>query len=306
MATNPMGPGMKNICVAIITISLVLTSMAGCVNFDGAQSVDRDIIINSTLEACRDVKVVRFPTRAMFSASGILAGKTAEVGFSPTDLLDEKAIVSWTVGRERHRVHLLLPKTDMSGSAALAYQLLPDGRATVHVASLSGLRDTSFPRSTLKKDSMAARTTVDDVLKFAIAEEEKAEQFYTRLAGKMKVPETRETLLRFAGEERRHRGTLLAIRASGPIIGSSDEEVTNLEISDYIVDIKLTPDMQYKDALLLSIKMERAAQSLYTALAALADDDKIKSKFQALAQEEVKHESRFETFVDINYDLKKQ
>lgn len=123
--------------------------LAGCgVSIDGTQSLDRSIIVNSTLEACRDVKVVRFPTRAAWGVSGILAGKTAEVGFSPTDLLDEKAVVSWTVGRQRHRVHLLLPKTDVSGPATLAYQLLPGGRATVQVAELSDLRDTRFSRST--------------------------------------------------------------------------------------------------------------------------------------------------------------
>jgi len=137
---------------------------------------------------------------------------------------------------------------------------------------------------------MAARTTVDDVLKFAIAEEEKAEQFYTRLSKRMKTPEMRKTLLSLAGEERKHKATLLAIRASGPVIGSSGEEVTNLEISDYTVDIKPTRDMQYQDALLLAIKNERAAHSLYTALAALADDDMIKSMFRALADEEAKHE----------------
>ena len=105
---------MQTICVAIIAIILILTSMAGCgVRIDGAQSLDRSIIVNSTLEACRDVQVVRLPTRAVFSVSGILAGKTAEVGFYPTDLLDEKAVVSWTVGRQHHRIHLLLPKTDV-------------------------------------------------------------------------------------------------------------------------------------------------------------------------------------------------
>jgi len=294
---------MQTICVAIIAI---LTSMAGgCVtsmagggvSFDGAQSVDRDIIINSTLVACRDVEVIRFPSRTVFSVSGIVAGKIAEVGGPPKDLLDEKAIVSWTVGRERHRVHLLLPETDISGSASLAYQLLPDGCATVYVASLSGLRDTRFSHRTPRKDSMAARTTVDDVLKFAIAEEEKAEQFYTRLAKKVKSPETRDSFLRFAGEERGHKNQLLALRASGPVIGSSGEEVTNLEISDYVVDGKPTPTMQYQDALLLAIKRERAAQRLYTALAALADVEEIKSMFQALAKEEAKHELLFKTEV---------
>ena len=291
---------MQTTCLSIITIILILGSMAGCVVItNGTQSLDQGIIINSTSKTCRDVKVLRSPSRTVFSVSGILAGRTAEVGFSPEDLLDEKAVISWTVGSQRHRVHLLLPKTDISGPAALTYQLLPDGRATVHVASLSGLRDRRFPRSSDRRSpnesSMAARTTVDDVLKFAIAEEENAEQFYTRLSKKMKTPEMREMLLMFAGEERKHKGTLLAIRASGPVIGSSGEEVTNLEISDYIVDIKPTRDMQYQDALRLAIKMERAAQSLYSALAALADDDKIKSMFRALADVEAKHELHIKT-----------
>jgi rubrerythrin len=48
--------------------------------------------------------------------------------------------------------------------------------------------------------------------------------------------------------------------------------------------------MQYQDALLLAIERERGAKSLYTALAALADDYEIKSIFRALAQEEARHE----------------
>ncbi len=195
---------MQTFCLSIITMILLLSSMTGCrVPMNGTQSLDQGIIINSTSKTCRDVNVLRSPSRTMFSVSGILAGKTAETGFSPEDLLDEKAVISWTVGSQRHRVHLLLPKTEISGSAALAYQLLPEGRATVHIASLSGLRDTGLPHSTDSRNpnenSMAARTTVDDVLKFAIAEEEKAEQFYTRLSKNTKTPEMREALLMFAG-----------------------------------------------------------------------------------------------------------
>lgn len=290
---------MQTICITTILLPI---SMAGCGgSVHRVQSLDRSIVINSTSEACRDIKVVRYPTESMWAVSGILAGKTAEVGFSPTDLLDEKAVVSWTAGGERHRIHLLLPKTSVSGPAALTYQLLPNGHATVHVAAMSNLRHTRFPGShdptNPNEYSRAARTTVDNVLEFAIAEEEKAEQFYTRLAEQMMVPETREALLRFADEERRHKGKLLTIRGGGPIIGSSDKEATNLEISDYIVNVKPTPNMQHLDALLLAIQRERAAQRLYTALAALGDDTVSKSMLQALAQEEVKHELRFKTEV---------
>ena len=125
----------------------------------------------------------------------------------------------------------------------------------------------------------------------------KAELFYTRLSKTTKTPEMRKALLMFAGQERMHKRRLQAIRARGPVIGSSGEEVTNLEISDYVVDGKPTPDMQYQDALLFAIKRERAAQRLYTALAALADVEEIKSMFQALAKEEAKHELLFKTEV---------
>jgi rubrerythrin len=137
-------------------------------------------------------------------------------------------------------------------------------------------------------------------MNFAIAQEEKAEQFYRRLSKKMKPRETREVLLRFAGAERMHKEKLPAIRAKGPVIGSSGEEVTNLEISDYIVDVKPKHNMQYQDALLLAIERERAAQRLYTALAALADDDEIESIFKALAQEEAKHERHLKTKVILH------
>ena len=270
--------------------------LTGCgESIDTEQILDRGIIVNSTLETCRDVEVVRFPTRTAWRFSAIPAGSKGEIGFSPTDLLDEKVVVSWTVGYQHHRVHLLLPKTDVSVPATVAYQLLPDGYATVQVAAPSDLRDTRFPHST--NYSMAAHTTVDEVLKFAIGEEEKAEDFYTRLAEKVKVPETQEALLRFASEERRHKGKLLAIRTGGPVIGSSGKEVTNLELSDYSVNIKPTPDMLYQDAMLLAIKRERAAQRLYTDLAALAESDQSKSMFQALSQEEVKHELHFKAAV---------
>jgi rubrerythrin len=286
--------------VSIIAIISILGSMAGCsMRPHGAQSLDQDIVINSTLEACRDVKVLRSPSRSVFSVSGILAGRTAETSFPPRELLDEKAVISWTVGSQHYRVHLLLPKTDISGPAALAYQLLPDGGATVHVASLSGLRATRFPRGTDRSSpndyAKGARTTVDDVLKFAIASEEKAEQFYTDLSKEMQTPEMREALLGFADEERRHREKLLSIRARGPVIGSNGEAVTNLEISDYIVDINPTPGMQYQDALLLAVELEKAAQRLYSALAALADDGEIKAWFEALAREEAKHELYIKT-----------
>ncbi len=135
-----------------------------------------------------------------------------EIGLSPKDLLADKAIVSWTVGRQHYRSHLLLPRTVVPGPATLAYRLLPGGRATVHVAASSDLNDKGLPRgadwTNAKKYSMAQHTTVDDVLKFAIAQEEEAVQFYTRLAETMEAPGMRGAFLAFPAEEQKHKDTL--------------------------------------------------------------------------------------------------
>jgi len=74
--------------------------LTGCgVSINGAQSLDRGIIVNSTFEVCRDVEVVRFPTQSVWRFSRIPAGKTAEIGFSPTGLLDEKAVCTIIVSK---------------------------------------------------------------------------------------------------------------------------------------------------------------------------------------------------------------
>ena len=46
---------------------------------------------------------------------------------------------------------------------------------------------------------------VDDILDFAIRQEEKAARFYTELAGKMSHEHMREVLLGFAKEEEGHK-----------------------------------------------------------------------------------------------------
>ena len=75
---------------------------------------------------------------------------------------------------------------------------------------------------------------------FAIAEEEAAVQFYTRLAKKMEAPAMRETLLKFAAEEQKHKDKLLAVSAGEAALGSGGDEVTDLKVSDYMADVRPT------------------------------------------------------------------
>jgi rubrerythrin len=138
--------------------------------------------------------------------------------------------------------------------------------------------------------------SVDDILEFAIAGEVAANQFYMELAGKMENPAMAKVFEDFAKEELGHKSKLEAIK-QGEMLEPT-EKVAELKIADYLVDTEPKPDMDYKDALVLAMKKEKAAYRLYLDLAAVAEAEELTNMFLYIAQEEAKHKLRFE----IEYD----
>jgi rubrerythrin len=139
--------------------------------------------------------------------------------------------------------------------------------------------------------------SVDDVLDFAIGEEEGAIAFYSALAERAKSTGMRKAFLEFAHEEMGHRDRLLAVKR-GEGFEPSGRPAGDLKIGDYLVDVVPKPDMSYQEALILAMKKEKAAFRLYSDLAVVTADEETRSVFQALAQEEAKHKLRFE----VEYD----
>lgn len=138
---------------------------------------------------------------------------------------------------------------------------------------------------------------VDEVLDFAVSEEEAAAEFYTALAERTEHPSIREVFEGFVREEQEHKAKLLAVKA-GETVLTVESEVLDLKISDYLVDVEPNPDMSYQDALIVAMKKEKKAFKLYQDLAAIVQDENVKAVFLALAQEEAKHKLRLE----IKYD----
>ncbi len=138
--------------------------------------------------------------------------------------------------------------------------------------------------------------SVDDILEFAIAEEVAANQFYMELAGKMENPAMAKAFEDLAKEELGHKAKLEAIKQDKTL--EPTEKVADLKIADYLVDVEPKPDMDYRDALVLAMKKEKAAYRLYLDLAAVAEAEELTSMFLYIAQEEAKHKLRFE----IEYD----
>lgn len=139
--------------------------------------------------------------------------------------------------------------------------------------------------------------TINDILDFAINAEQNAVDFYTKLANNSENKAMSEVFEQFAKEEKGHKARLLRIKET-EAFEFKDEKVTDLKIGDYLVKVDVTPEMSYKDALILAMKREKSAFKLYSDLSAIAPNSNLQQIFLSLAQEEAKHKLRFE----VEYD----
>jgi len=139
--------------------------------------------------------------------------------------------------------------------------------------------------------------SVDQILDFAIKNEEEAYAFYTNIANRMDRPHMKKIFEEFALEEKGHKTKLLAVKKGNLMVGS-EKEVVDLKLGESLVDIELDSSLNYQDALIVAMKAEKAAYKLYNDLASVTDDANLKSTLLNLAQEEAKHKLRFE----IEYD----
>lgn len=139
--------------------------------------------------------------------------------------------------------------------------------------------------------------SADEVLDFAINQEQQAYDFYMDLASKMDRPAMGRIFESFAKEEQGHKKKLMDIKA-GKLLLSVEQRVLDLKLSDYLVDVEPSSHLDYQQALLVAMKKEKKAFKMYTDLAEKVEDENLRSTFLALAQEEAKHKLRFE----IEYD----
>ncbi|MBU0489882.1 MAG: ferritin family protein [Bacteroidetes bacterium] len=137
----------------------------------------------------------------------------------------------------------------------------------------------------------------NDILDFAIGNEQDAVDFYLTLASEASSEGMRKAFEEIAGEEIKHKARLVEIKERG-IFNMPVEKVADLKIGDYLVSDPVHAGMSYQQALIVAMKREKAAFKLYSALAEKAPNADLKSIFMALAVEESKHKLRFE----LEYD----
>lgn len=140
--------------------------------------------------------------------------------------------------------------------------------------------------------------TFEKIMEFAVREKDKAYDFYTKLAQKVKHPSTRKAFVKFAAEELRQKKRLLKMKREGQIPPMAGE-TADLKITDYVTaEVVLRSELDTREALLIAIKTAQAAQRTYLDLAEKATDPAVRVLFRSLALEEAEHRLALETEYD--------
>ncbi|MBT3932694.1 MAG: ferritin family protein, partial [Bacteroidetes bacterium] len=139
--------------------------------------------------------------------------------------------------------------------------------------------------------------SINEILDFAIQNEQNAIDFYTELASSARSDDMRQIFEEFAREEIGHKARLAKIKNEG-VFDLAEGKVLDLKISDYTVRSEPKENMSYEETLILAMKREKAAFRLYTKLSEQAPSADLKKIFASLALEESRHKLRFE----VEYD----
>ncbi len=141
--------------------------------------------------------------------------------------------------------------------------------------------------------------SVDEILNFAIGKEKEAVEFYSSLAEEATRTALKETFERFAKEEEKHIALLSDIAGNKEKIEAYQfKKITDLKISDYMVETEYVQGMPMPEILKIAMKREEKAVKLYSAMADQTDNADAKKVFQILVQEEAKHKLALESMYD--------
>jgi rubrerythrin len=137
----------------------------------------------------------------------------------------------------------------------------------------------------------------EKIIDFAIEREKEAVAFYQDLQKKAKFTAQQEMLKELEEMEQGHIRVLKGILKEGKV-NEREQQVKDLQISDYIVNIVPSNNMSYQDILIIAMKREEASKLLYTNMAAALQDENLKKVFKRLASEEAGHKLKFERLYD--------
>jgi len=148
-----------------------------------------------------------------------------------------------------------------------------------------------------KEREKMERKNLEKTIKFALDKEHEAVDFYKHCSSLTSRPEMKDVFLEMAEEEKKHVRMLENFKPE-QVEKIKLKKIPDLKLSDYLVDMKFSPDMSYQDLLILAMKREEASVKLYTDFTQNESDPALIKLFQILAQEELRHKNQLQREYD--------
>ena len=137
--------------------------------------------------------------------------------------------------------------------------------------------------------------TLKDALLFAMDKEKKANELYLLFRGKVKDDAARTLLQELADQEMGHWKMIREALDSGAIEGiGAKAKGRDIQVSDYMVEIELTPDSSPQDIMVFAMQMEKKAMDFYGGLLDQYRGTELEALFGRLAREEMRHKQILE------------
>jgi len=137
-------------------------------------------------------------------------------------------------------------------------------------------------------------SSFQSIIQFAIKREKEAAHSYGEMVKTAKNAGLKKLLQGLQKDETNHR-TLLLNLTKEKIESADIKDVTDLKISNYLVEEPLSEDMNFQDLLIFAAKKEDKAMELYSDLRKKSKKKEQKMLFGFLEMQEKSHKLKLET-----------
>ena len=155
--------------------------------------------------------------------------------------------------------------------------------------------ETSKPEKVSSEEIL--KKSVDEILKQAAAKEQESFEFYRDALEIVKDAGARQLIDELAKEELAHKDRLENFKP-GDLKDYELKKIRDLRISEFLVEEDITEKSGFQGVLIKAMKKEQNAYEFFTRMIDAIDDKDVKKLFEVLANEELEHKNRLETYYD--------
>jgi rubrerythrin len=143
------------------------------------------------------------------------------------------------------------------------------------------------------KEETMTKEQFQEIINFAVEREREAQRFYDEAAEKAKWPHIKNMLMELKAQEEGHERHLLNLKLP-KLQAAHIDPVPDLRLSDYMVEMDYSPEMDFQDIMVLAMKREEKAAKLYGELASTCTDPQVCKLFEMMSEEEKRHKFNLE------------